>query len=404
MAMAKKSGRHPEKALSATKVRSITKSGRYADGNGLYLVVAPSGAKRWILRTMVHGRRRDIGLGGLKLVSLSDARQKAAEYRRIAREGGDPIAEKRRAERVIPSFEEAARTVHKEHSAAWRNKKHSAQWINTLSEYAFPAIGKQRIDQIDTPAILKVLSPIWLTKPETARRVKQRIGTVMDWAKASGFRDGENPVVGVATGLAKQPEKQNHFTALPYADIPDFIAQLRISEAAEPTKLAFEFLVLTAARTSEVLHASWSEIDLENGVWTVPWERMKAKREHRVPLSARCAEILARAKKVGGGSDFVFPGRSLDKPISNMAFLMTLRRLKIEATAHGFRSSFRDWSAERTNFPREVCELALAHSNKDKIEAAYQRSDLFEKRRELMDTWAAYVTNTSAEVVALRAG
>ena len=196
--MAKKSGRHPEKALSATKVRSITKSGRYADGNGLYLVVAPSGAKRWILRTMVHGRRRDIGLGGLKLVSLSDARQKAAEYRRIAREGGDPIAEKRRAERVIPSFEEAARTVHKEHSAAWRNKKHSAQWINTLSEYAFPAIGKQRIDQIDTPAILKVLSPIWLTKPETARRVKQRIGTVMDWAKASGFRDGENPVVGVA--------------------------------------------------------------------------------------------------------------------------------------------------------------------------------------------------------------
>ena len=400
----KPTGLHPQKALTAAKVRVLSARGRYADGNGLYLIVDPSGAKRWMLRTVVHGRRRDIGLGGLSLVSLAEAREKAAQYRKLARDGGDPLAERRRARTIIPTFEETARTVHETHSGAWKNKKHTAQWINTLKEYVFPTIGAQRVDHVDTPDILRVLSPIWLTKPETARRVKQRIGTVLDWAKASGLRDGENPIGGVAKGLPKQPERKNHFAALPYQEVADFGSRLRASDAGESAKLAFEFLILTAARTREVLGATWAEFDLDKAIWTIPAERMKAWREHRVPLSNRCIEILARARKIADGNVYVFPGRSADKPLSNMVFLMALRRMKIDATAHGFRSAFRDWAAERTNFPREVCELALAHANKNKVEAAYQRGDLFEKRRALMDTWAAYATSTTANVVALRAG
>ncbi len=400
----KPTGRHPDKALTPVKIRALSAPGRYADGNGLYLIVDPSGAKRWMLRTVVHGRRRDIGLGGLNLVSLADAREKAAQYRKLARDGGDPLAEKRRARVAIPSFEDAARTVHKSHSSAWRNKKHAAQWINTLSTYVFPEIGKKRIDQIDTPDILKVLSPIWLTKAETARRVKQRIGTVLDWAKASGFRDGENPIGGVSKGLPRQPDRKIHFSALPYLDVPNFIINVRRSDARVSAKLAFEFLILTATRTSELIAATWREFDLEKKVWIIPAERMKAGREHRVPLCDRCIEILTEARKISDGTGLIFPGRSPDRPLSNMVFLMTLRRMKVDVTAHGFRSAFRDWAAERTNFPREVCELALAHANRDKVEAAYRRGDLFEKRTELMATWAAFVTASSADVVALRAG
>jgi integrase len=384
---------HPHNALTDRKARQVQEPGRYADGQGLYLLVEESGARRWLLRTSVGGRRVDMGLGGFPLVGLAEARERALHYRKIARGGGDPLAEKRKAQTPVPTFAEAAQAVHAEHVKGWKNRKHQAQWINTLKEYVYPALGDRRVDQIETPDILKVLSPIWLTKAETARRVRQRIGTVMDWAKAAGFRSGENPIDGVSRGLPKQPDRTKHHAALPYAEIPEFIRRLRASELGEATRLAFELLVLTAARTGDVVGARWSEIDLKNAIWTIPGERMKAGREHRVPLPKRGVELLRRAKQVSAGSDLVFPGRSGTKPISNMVFLMTLRRMGLDVTAHGFRSGFRDWAAEQTHFAREVCEMALAHSVEDKTEAAYRRGDLLDKRRELMDAWANYLAS-----------
>ena len=394
---------HPDKVLTAAKVKKVSQAGRHADGNGLYLVVDPSGARRWILRTVVHGRRRDIGLGGLKIVSLAEARDLAMQYRRIARDGGDPLQERRNARRIVPTFEAAARSVHKEHKATWRNTKHASQWINTLAEYVFPLIGDRPVDQIDTPELIRVLTPIWLTKPETARRVRQRISTVLDWAKAAGHRSGDNPVAGVAKGLPKQPDRKTHLAALPYAEVPAFVHRLRASDATEMVSLAFEFLILTAARTSEVLEAKWKEIDLENAVWAIPGDRMKAGREHRVPLAPACITILKRARELAPEGDYVFAGRSNDRPLSNMTFLMALSRLKLDITAHGFRSAFRDWASERTNFTNEVCELALAHTIKNKVEAAYRRGDLLDKRRDLMSTWAEFVTSAKGKVVKLRA-
>ncbi len=400
----KNRGRHPHKALSATAVRTLKKPGSYADGNGLYLIVDHSGSKRWILRTVVQRKRRDIGLGGLSLVSLAEAREEAVRMRGIARKGGDPLAERRKAKTQILTFKDAAIIVHEEHSATWKNKKHAAQWIKTLNEYAFPYFGDRPVDQVETAEILNALSKIWLTKPETARRVRQRIGTVLDWAKAAGHRSGDNPINGIAKGLPKQPKKQKHHAALPYSEVSSFISNLSKADANEPTRLAFEFLILTATRTSEVILAEWSEIDLEEKSWTIPAERMKAGNKYRVPLSDRCIEILGQARELSDGGLYVFPGRSEKKPLSTMVFLMIIRRMGKDVTAHGFRSTFRDWSAERTNFPREVCEMALAHSVSDKTEAAYLRGDLFDKRRQLMDTWAAFVGSaTSADIVTLRA-
>ncbi|KAJ0345506.1 hypothetical protein COL154_013953, partial [Colletotrichum chrysophilum] len=380
---------HPEKALSALKVRQLKEPGRYTDGNGLYLVVDPSGAKRWMLRTVVHGKRRDIGLGGLSPVSLAEAREKTIEYRKLARSGGDPLAEKRAAQRAMLSSQEAAEKVHAEHKPTWKNAKHGQQWINTLVQYAYPEIGSKRVDQIDTPDILRILSPIWLTKAETARRVRQRIGSVFDWAKAAGYRTGDNPIEGVARGLPKQGERRSHHEAMPYAEVPDFVKKLRATKG-EIAKLAFEFLILTAARTSEVLQARWEEIDFDQKLWIVPADRMKAKREHRVPLSDRALVILQTARPLSTGSPYLFPGRSIEKPMSNMVFLQTLKRMKVPVTAHGFRSSFRDWAPETTSHPRELAEMALAHTIENKVEAAYRRGDLLEKRRKLMSDWAGF--------------
>ena len=276
-----------------------------------------------------------------------------------------------------PSFQEAARTVHAEHAKTWKNAKHAAQWLSTLEQYAFPRIGSRRVDQVETPDVLRVLGPIWLTKPETARRVKQRLRTVLDWARVSGFRTGDNPVDGVTKGLPRQPDGRSHHKALSFGEVPGFVADLRAAPLNEMTRLAFEFLVLTSTRTSEVLGARWSEIDFDNELWIIPGHRMKTSREHRVPLSPRCLEILQQARLLAAMGDLVFQGRSHDKQLSNMVFLMALRRMDVDATAHGFRSAFRDWAAERTNFPREVCEMALAHIVKDKVEAAYRRGDLY---------------------------
>lgn len=387
-----KAGKHPQKALSSVRVNSLSTPGRYADGNGLYLIVDPTGAKRWVLRTIVHGRRRDIGLGGLRLVSLAVAREKAAEYRRIAREGGNPLELRRKAEAIIPTFADAAKATLEQHKSAWKNAKHADQWINTLTTYVFPVFGETRVDRVETADVMRALTPIWLIKAETARRVRQRISTVMDWAKAAGFRSGDNPVDGVAKGLPRQNGKKAHFDAIPYAKVPGFIQSLQTVATSEISRLAFEFLILTAGRTNEVIGAKWSEFDLHHTVWTIPAERMKADREHRVPLSDRALQIVTLAQAISTSDLLVFPGRSAHKQMSNMVFLMILRRMKADFTAHGFRSAFRDWASETTNFPREVCEMALAHSIKDKTEAAYRRGDLFEKRRQLMYSWAAFVT------------
>ncbi len=396
--------KHPEKALSAAKIKNA-KPGRYADGNGLYLIVDDSGAKRWMLRTVIRGKRCDIGLGGLSLVTLADAREDAIRLRKVARKGGDPLAERRQERRVVPTFEEAAREVHGTHAATFKNAKHAAQWITTLETYAFPTFGSRQIGEIESRDILEVLSPIWNEKPETARRVKQRMKTVFDYAKAKGWRSGDNPVEGVSEVLPKHNGKKEHFAALPYAQVPEFISVLAESNVSISIKLAFEFLILTASRTSEVLLATWNEIDINNKTWMVPAERMKAKEEHRVPLSARCLEILKAAHQLFGDSEYVFPGRSPQHPLSNMSFLMALRRMGHgNITAHGFRSSFRDWAEEKTSFANSVIEASLAHTVKNKVEAAYLRTTLFDKRRDLMQVWATFATaKPSSKVVKIRA-
>ena len=396
--------KHKQKSLSAAFIRSVTKAGRYGDGNGLYLIVDPSGAKRWVLRTVVMGKRKDIGLGGLSVISLAEAREEAARLRKIARQQGDPLAERRKAQRKVPTFEQAAREVHKAHSASWKNVKHAQQWINTLSDYVFPVFGNTCVDQIDTPEILKALSPIWIKKPETARRVRQRIKTIFEWAKAAGFRSGDNPVDGISKVLPKQPVSQAHHAALPYKEVPTFIKSLRSIDPCWEAKRAFEFLILTATRTSEVINATKNEINLKNKIWTIPGTRMKSKREHRIPLSKRCIEIVRETQKLSNDSLYVFSNSLTGRPFSNMVFLMLLRRMKLDITTHGFRSSFRDWASERTNISRDVCEAALAHSVRDKTEAAYNRTDLFDKRRKLMESWAVFATKTKANVITLHSG
>jgi integrase len=267
----------------------------------------------------------------------------------------------------------------------------------------FPHFGKKRIDEVASSDILYALSPIWLSKPETARRVKQRIGAVMDWARASGYRV-DNPIEGIKKGLPKQKDKPEHHAALPYAKVPAFVMEIRKSESGNSTKLAFEFLILTATRTAEVLEAIWGEIDLDNALWSIPSSRMKAARPHVIPLSNRCLEILKAAKKLATGDGFVFPSRRQGKPLSNGAFLMILRRMNAPITAHGFRSTFRDWAAERTSFPREVAEACLAHTLGDATETAYLRTDFLDKRRKLMESWAIQVSSPKAHVLPFPAG
>jgi hypothetical protein len=293
----KRTGRHPYRELTDKWVLQAKIPGRFADGNGLYLVVDPSGAKRWVLRTVINGRRRDMGLGSNQLVSLKDAREQAVKYRNIARAGGDPIAERKRAKVVAPTFSEAASTVH--FGRKWKNAKHRNQWISSLKIYVFPRLERRRVDDVTTADILSVLEPIWISKPETARRVKQRIKAVMDYAKVANWRSGDNPVDGVVQVLPKQSELKSHHKAMPHTGVPEFIKKLWASNQTHLTKLAFEFLILTAARTNEILGATWGEINLENATWMIPASRMKASREHQVPLSRRAMEILGVAARNG---------------------------------------------------------------------------------------------------------
>ena len=371
--------------LTTRRVETLKATGHYVDGDGLALVIGRRGGKSWVLRTMVKGRRRDIGLGGVSWVTLAEAREKAREYRKIAREGGDPIA-MRNSTAESPTFEEAARRVHSEQIVGTsRNEKHRDQWINTLKAYAFKIIGDKAVRDITQSDVLQVLSPIWTEKQETARRVRQRLRTVMDWARTAGHFDGVNPVEGVEKGLAKQRKAVNHHAAMPWAEVPALLSTLGDSSAA----LALRFLILTVARTGEVIGARWSEIDFDTRLWTIPAERMKAQREHRVPLSDEALAVLNQVR--GRDDEFVFPGQRRGTGLSNMSMTAVLRRLgRNDITVHGFRSSFRDWAEERGGMPREIAEMCLAHEVGNAVERAYRRSDLLNKRRELMERWAGF--------------
>ena len=400
--------RRPPHRLSALAVKTITTPGWHADGGGLYLEVDPGGRKRWAMRLTVNGKRRDYGIGPIHKVSLEQARETAAIYRAKAYQGIDPGLEKRQARHakavVVPTFEECAKMVHTQRKGQWSNGKHVDQWINTLIDYAFPVIGKLPVNLIGTPEVLKVLSPIWIEKPETARRVRQRLSLVLDWAKVAGHRSGDNPVqlIGEALPRHKRSEGQHH-AALPYEKVAEFIEKLRNGRSAPITRLAFEFLILTAARTKEVRGALWPEIDIEARTWTIPGDtgtgrRMKSGRTHVVPLSARAIEVLSEARSLSGDSDLVFFDEQTGRMMSENRFLIVRDALgygRGVCTRHGFRSSFRDWTAEETVFPSEVVEMALAHTIRSKVEAAYRRGHLLAKRRELMEAWARYATGAA---------
>ena len=383
----KPKGRHPDKALSAAFVRAAP-PGRYCDGNTLYLFVQRTGARSWVQRLVIRGRRRDLGLGSVALVSLAEAREKARRNRKLAREGGDPLAERRRS-RDVPSFAEAAARVLAQKQAGWRSEKHQRDWMSSLHRYVFPRIGHVAVSEVTSADVLEILSPIWYTKAPTARVVLQRIRSVLEWAMAMEFRSG-NPCDRLRPVLGPQNRVIRHMRALPHREVAAAIEAVRGSRRPSAGPLAFEFLVLTAARWGEVRWAEWEEIDDGRGVWTVPAIRMKAKREHRVPLGRRALEILDRARQLDGHSPFVFT-RGGAKPLSEKTLRRLLRKREIAAVPHGFRSSFRDWAAEETDHPREVVEAALAHVVQNKVEAAYRRTDLFERRRTLMNDWAAYL-------------
>jgi integrase len=389
--------------LNPLQVRNLKKPGRYSDGDGLILEVRPGGSKSWIARLQANGRRRDYGLGSFKDVSLNEARDKAREFRKQLRAGADPLEAKRKA-RAIPTFKAAAKDYHTEWKKLRRNAKHEAQWLATLETYAFPRFGELRIDLIENGHVRDALAEIWLTKPETARRVRQRIGTVLDYAHGKGWRSHAFGMAAVNKSLPEQPPKIGRFEAMPYADVPAFLASIR--ERVSMGRLALEALILTATRSGEVREAQWSELDLDAATWTIPAERTKTGKRtgkpHIVPLSPAAVDVFERAKALRiEASELVFHGSKRGKPLSDMTLLKVLRDLKEPYTVHGFRSAFRDWVAEQTNFPGEVAEAALAHTIPNKVEAAYRRTDFLEKRRKLMEAWGAYCDWRSSNILHL---
>ncbi len=378
--------RHGKK-LTAAFVRTIKEPGIYCDEHGLVLRVKPSGYKQWIQRLFIHSRRRELGLGPVRLVTLAEAREAALANRKLARAGGDPIAAKGRG---IPTFEEASAKVIEIHRPNWKNAKHAAQWTATLRDYVFPQIGGKRVDLVAAADVMAVLLPIWNDKHETARRVRQRIGAVMKWAVAQGYRQDNPAGEAIGAALPKNGGIQRHQRALPHSEVAGAIQAVQQSDGTASVKFAFEFLVLTACRSGEVRLACWDEMNLEDGEWTIPAERMKSKRDHRVPLSTRAREILEGVREQTVLSDLVFPSPS-GRALSDSTLSKLLRELGVRAVPHGFRSSFRDWAAECTDAPHAVMEAALSHVVRNKAEAAYARSDLFERRRVLMNDWSSYL-------------
>ena len=386
--------------LSPRRIETERKRGRFADGGGLYLQVGAQGTKSWLFWFMLNGKARQMGLGAVHTISLPEARETALKCRKLLNEGIDPIDARKEAlvsqqlkTASAMTFKECAEAYIKSHSAGWRNAKHAAQWTSTLETYGFPVFGSLPVQAVDTALVMKALDPIWQVKTETASRVRGRIEAILDWAKARNYREGENPArwkghLKILLPAKSKVKKVKHHAALPYDEIGVFMNQLAERESVSARGL--EFQILTAARTGEVMGANWSEIDINKALWTIPAERMKTDVEHRVPLSTSVVALLEHMREVSS-SEFVFPGAKAGKSLSNMAFLELLKRMgRGDLTAHGFRSTFRDWAAERTAFPREVAEMALAHTIRDKVEAAYRRGDLFEKRQKMMDAWDDY--------------
>ncbi|CAM4314928.1 Site-specific integrase [Novosphingobium lubricantis] len=384
------------------------KPGRHADGGGLHLLVKESGARSWVYRFMLSGKSRDIGLGaaGPDGISLADARDARDALRLKVKAGIDPLEERQReatealaaaqaAKITGMTFKAVAETYIGANEGSWRNDKHRQQWKNTLATYVYPVIGELPVAEVGTAHVLQILEPIWKAKAETASRVRGRMETILDAAKARGYREGENPARWrghIAQILpARSRLTRGHHKAMPYEAIPAFIGALHKREAV--AALALEFTILTTARTGEVIGAKWDEVDLDKAIWTIPASRMKAGKEHRVPLSARAVEILKSMQ--GLRKEWLFPATKGGR-MSGMAMTMLLRRMKVDVTVHGFRSGFRDWSAECTGYAHEVAEMALAHTIENKVERAYRRGDLFDKRRRLMDDWATYCATIPA--------
>jgi integrase len=406
--------------LKPIELKKLT-AGMHADGNGLYLAVGDSGSRSWILRTVVRGRRCEIGLGSLATTSLADARDEAADLRRKARRGVDILEERRKAKALaeqqqsIPSFETAAKEFHGTIKETFDSETHAYNWLQSLELHVFPKIGKKMVDKIDTADILEMIGPIWTAKPDTAARTLRRVKKIFDFCAIQGHRKViindmpvtlSNPCDTVRVALPRKNRGEKHHESLPYSELTQFIQQLKVSDSALAVKIAFEFLILTCARTGEVLGAKWEEINLKEKIWTIPTERMKMDAEHRVPLSARCIELLELAKEFND-SAIVFPGRYAGHPLSNMAFLMALRRLpgyeKRRLTAHGFRATFKTWAEEKTKFDSLVIEASMAHQVKG-IERHYLRTTFFDQRKKLMDAWSKFATGTpTAKVVSIRA-
>ena len=384
--------------LSATAVRNLREPGKYYDLHGLFLRIEPTGSRRWVQRISVAGRQREIGLGSAELVTLAEARELAVSNKKLARAGGDPLAAKQ--ERIaIPSLNEAIDKVIELNAPTWTNAKHAAQFKSTLTNYVTPKLGRRPVNDIQAADILSVLQPIWVDKNETARRVKQRIGTVMKWAIAQGFRT-DDPTIALNQVLPKPNRKPQHRASLPYTDVADCLNVIKNSDAMFSTKLAIELLVLTATRSGEVRLANWSEVDLDAKTWSIPAERMKMNEEHVIPLSDRASDVLQQAKALGN-EGLVFPGMRPGRPMSDMTMSKLVKELGYPVDIHGFRTSFRTWVQEQTNTAHEVAERALAHKTTNKVEAAYARSDLFEKRRKLMDAWASYLDNDQDNLISL---
>jgi integrase len=386
-------GKLTVKAISGLKAR-----GKYSDGNGLYVRVGPTGGKSWILRTVVHGVRKELGLGSVSLVTLAEARDLAHKYRKIAREGGNPDTVRKRESLT---FSDAAQRVHKILLPTWRNDKHAATWLTSLETYAHPHFGQMPLHTISSAEVLKALTPIWTAKHDTAKRLKQRIAAVFDWAKSAGHYSSENPVNGINKALPVIKTQNNHFVSLDWREVPAIMMALSKRDGISARSL--ELIILTASRSGEVRGARWDEIG--GNVWTIPGERMKRGVQHRIPLTTEALAILERVKGLDG--DLVFPSvqrakNGTGKEQSNMVYKSLLKRMgRDEFTIHGFRSSFRDWCSESAMVDREVAEAALSHATGNSVERAYARSDLFERRAELMNAWARYATGQSGDVVEL---
>lgn len=411
-----------QNGLTAKKAESLREAGLYADGDGLYLQVTKRGAKTWIYRYMLNRKRRDMGLGSFSVLSLAEAREIRNEQKKLIQQGIDPIDHRRALEAAKEqatiaaeknkklydlqsiTFEQCADEFRAKKKAEWSNAKHRQQWKNTLRDYVHPHIGHIKVGEVDKALVLKCLTPIWTAKNETATRVRQRIETILDYAKAMDYRVGDNPALwkGSLEPILPKPSKVKtvtHHKALAYDQMPAFMSQLKTMDGLGAQ--ALRLTILTAARTSETLLAKWGEIDLDKKTWTIPKERMKAGKEHRVALSQAAIEIIESLPNI---NDYLFAGMKLGKPLSNIAMTMVLRRMeRTDITVHGFRSTFRDWIAEQTHYPARVAETALAHQLKDGAEKAYQRGDLIKKRFEMMEAWASYCESHKAKVVRLPA-